>query len=60
MQGKEVKHIGLRVSPETHQKLRYIATYEGRSINGQTHYLIQKCIREFEKEHGPIPPGELG
>ena len=60
MQGKEVKHIGLRVSPETHQKLRYIATYEGRSFNGQTHYLIQKCIREFEKEHGPIPPGELG
>ena len=59
MKEQEIKHIGLRVSPETHRKLRYIAAYEGRSINGQTHYLIQKCIREFEKEHGPIGPEEL-
>ena len=59
MMKKEVKHVGLRVSPETHKKLRYIAEYEGRTINGQAHYLIQSCIREFEKEHGPIPPEEL-
>lgn len=52
---KEVKHIGLRVTPEIHQKLRYIASYEGRTINGQAHYLIQSCIRQFEQEHGPIP-----
>ena len=45
MMKKEVKHVGLRVSPETHQKLRYIAEYEGRTINGQAHYLIQSCIR---------------
>ena len=37
---KEIKHIGLRVSPEVHEKLRYIARYEGRTINGQAHYLI--------------------
>ena len=24
------------------------------SLNGQVHYLIQQCIRAFEKEHGPI------
>lgn len=52
---KEVKHIGLRVTPEIHQKLKYIASYEGRTINGQAHYLIQSCIREFEKKNGPIP-----
>ena len=54
MKKKEVKNIGLRVSPEIHQKLRYIADYEGRTINGQAYYLILSCIRSFEKEHGPI------
>ena len=51
---KKIKNVGLRVSPETHRKLRFIADYEGRTLNGQVHYLIQQCIREFEKEHGPI------
>lgn len=54
MATKDVKHIGLRVSPEVHNKLRYLATYEGRTINGQVQYLILQCIRDFEKEHGPI------
>ena len=54
---KEIKHIGLRVSPEVHEKLRYIARYAGRTINGQAPYLSLQCIREFEKEHGPIPAG---
>ena len=43
-----------RVSPEIHQKLRYIAKYEGRTINGQVLYLILTCIRDFERENGPI------
>lgn len=55
MKTEEVKHIGLRVSPEIHRKLKYIAEYEGRSINGQAYYLILSCIREFEKINGPIP-----
>ena len=44
-----------RVSPEIHQKLKYIAEYEGRTINGQALYLILTCIRDFEKKHGPTP-----
>lgn len=55
MDKRSIKNIGLRVSPEVHKKLRYIAEYEGRTINGQAYYLILSCIREFEKEHGPIP-----
>ncbi len=55
MNRQAIKNIGLRVSPEVHKKLRYIAKYEGRTINGQAYYLILSCIREFEKEHGPIP-----
>lgn len=42
------------VCTETHDKLFYIAEYEGRSGSGQIMYLIRKCIAEFEKEHGKI------
>lgn len=59
MSTKEIKHIGLRVSPEVHKKLQYIAQYEGRTINGQAYYLILSCIRRFEKEHGPITEDDL-
>ena len=59
MEKRNIKNIGLRVSPEVHKKLRYIARYEGRTINGQAYYLILSCIREFEKEHGPLPEAEL-
>ena len=42
------------IDRETHDKLFYIADYEGRSGSGQIIYLIRKCIAEFEKEHGKI------
>ena len=50
----EGKHLGLRIDDSTHAKLKYVADYEGRSINKQVIYLVQKCIREFEKENGAI------
>lgn len=28
------KHLGLRIDSETHEKLKSLAEYEGRSING--------------------------
>ena len=59
MEKRQVKNIGLRVSPEVHRKLQYIARYEGRTINGQAYYLIQKCIRDFERENGPITEEDL-
>ncbi len=54
----EEKHLGLRIDGDTHYKLKYIAEYEGRSINKQVLYLVQKCIREFEKENGIIEVAE--
>lgn len=51
---KQIKNIGLRVTPEIHAKLRSIAQYEGRTINGQVLWLINRCIREFERENGEI------
>lgn len=48
------KHLGLRIDPQTHAKLFFIARYEGRTGNAQILYLIQNCIKAFEREHGAI------
>lgn len=60
MRNKSNKHFGIEVEPELHRKLRYIADYEGRSINGQILYLIRQCVRDFEEKNGSIsqPPQE--
>lgn len=59
MNKKEVKHIGLRVSPEMHKKLVYIAEYDARNVNSLALSLLNQCIRDFEKEHGPITAEDL-
>ena len=51
---KKAKHLGLHVDPELHDKLKYLAAYEGRSINREVLYLIRREIEAFEKEHGKI------
>ncbi len=58
MRNKANKHLGLEIDPELHHKLRYIANYEGRSINGQLLYLVRQCVRDFEAKDGPIPKCE--
>ena len=58
MRNKNNKHLGIEIDPEVHQKLRYIAKFEGRSINGQVLYLIRQCIRMFEQNEGEIPVEE--
>ena len=47
-------HLSIRMDAEPHDKLQCVAAYEGRSMSRQILYLITACIREFEKEHGPI------
>ena len=54
MRNKENKHLGIEIDPKTHRKLKYIAEYEGRSINGQVLYVVRKCIEKFEQEYGEI------
>ena len=54
MRNKNNKHFGIEVDPELHYKLRYIAKYDGRSMNGQILYLIRKYIKEFEASDGEI------
>lgn len=43
------KHLGLRIDAETHEKLKKLAEFEGRSINGQVLYLIRQAIRQNEE-----------
>ena len=56
---EKTNHLSIRTDKTLHDKLQYIAAYEGRSMSGQILYLIQKCIREVEKEHGPIEAGDV-
>ena len=56
MRNKTNKHLGIEVDPVLHAKLKYIAKYEDRSINGQILFLVRRCIREFEAQHGEITP----
>lgn len=42
------KHLGLRIDSETLEKLRNLAEYEGRSINGEVLYLIRQAVKKHE------------
>ena len=59
MRNKNNKHLGLEIEPTLHSNLKYIAKYEGRSINGQVLYLVRKCIQQFEAENGEITEQEI-
>lgn len=56
---KREKHIGFRIENELHDKMVYIAAYEGRSLTYQMVHLMRDCVRKFEKEHGPITETDL-
>lgn len=56
---KDKTHLSIRMNTNLHDRFRFVAGAEGRTMSGQILYLIQKCIRDFEKEHGPISTEEL-
>lgn len=55
---KERTHLSIRMDKELHDKFQSVSSYEGRSMSGQILYLIQTCVREFEREHGAIEGDE--
>ena len=55
----KTSYLSIRMDKETHDKIQYVAAFEGRSMSGQIVYLMQKCIREFEKEHGTITTEDI-
>lgn len=56
---KDRKHLSIRLDGELHDKFQYVANYEGRSMSKQILYLVTTCVREFEKENGPITEEDL-
>ncbi|MBQ8794800.1 MAG: hypothetical protein IJZ54_00080 [Clostridia bacterium] len=59
MRNKNNKHLGIEIEPELHAKLKYIAKYEDRSINGQILCLIRQCVRDFEAQNGTIETDKI-
>lgn len=50
MKAEKDKHLGLRIDSDTHRKLKDMAEYDGRSINGEVLYLIRQAFAKYEKE----------
>ena len=46
--------LSIRMVAEPQDTLQCVAAYEGRSRSRQILHLSTTCVREFEKEHGPI------
>ena len=51
---KDKTFLSIRMNTELHDKLKYVAAYEGRSMSRHILHLITTNIRDFEKVHGPI------
>ena len=52
-------HLSISMDRDTHDKIQYVAAYEGRSMSSQIVYLMRENIRAFEKEHGPITTQDM-
>ncbi len=48
------KRLGLRIDSDTHKKLKSLAEFDGRSINGEVLYLIRQAIARHEHTHGTL------
>ena len=44
----------MRMQPENFETIKYVSEVNKRSIAMQIEFLIEKCIAEYEKEHGTI------
>jgi len=53
---KDTSYLSIRISRDLHDKFQYVSAYEGRSMSGQIVYLLNRCVRDFERENGPIDP----
>ena len=45
----------LRVNRILFKKFRYIAEYNGRSVNKEMIQFMKRCVAKFEEEHEEIP-----
>lgn len=50
----EGKNLGIRIDEATLKKIKQVAVFEGRSLSGEIRFLIEQCIKDFEKNNGVI------
>lgn len=48
------KNLTVRIDEELLHKLHIVASYEGRSANGQVLVLVRRLVEEYEEKHGKI------
>ena len=51
--------LGVRIEDDLKAKLKYIADYNGRSMNKEIEQLIIRHVRQFEKDNGKIDLKEV-
>ena len=51
--------LGVRIEDDLKEKLKYIADYNGRSMNKEIEQLIIRHVRQFEKDNGKIDLKEV-
>lgn len=51
----EKRQFTIRIDDDILNKIGYIAKKNKRSLNAQVEYTLEKCVTDYEKEHGPIP-----
>jgi len=49
-----IKSFSIRIEEEMLEKLGYVASYEGRSVNSHVLVLIRNSIKAFEEANGKI------
>jgi len=55
---KDIARFTLRVDKELYKKFRYIAGYQGRSINKELEQYMKRAVAKFEQEVEKIPTEE--
>lgn len=48
------RQFTMRMQPENYDKIRVIAIQNKRSVAAQIEYLLERCIKDYETEHGVI------
>lgn len=50
--------VGLRLTEEAYEKVKVIAKEEKRSINNLVEYAVERYIKDYEAQHGPVETPE--
>lgn len=56
--GRIMANFGIRISDKTHQKIKFIAKQQDRSLNKQIEYVLKQFINNYEQVNGKIETKE--